>query len=150
MALAAEVAADLDAARAIAADLRAVAAEPAFGEDPRLHAAFAYWATQYYGAVEGALVRLLRAIDGTPNEGFDWHAAVLARARLPVEDLRPAWIGSDTWAALDELRSFRHFLRHAYAVTLDARRLAERARGIERADALVDRDLRAAVAWLRT
>ena len=42
---------------------------------------------------------------------------------LDAMPLRPAVIDDRAYAALDELRRFRHLFRHAYSVKLDARRL---------------------------
>ncbi|WP_342669563.1 hypothetical protein [Desulfovirgula thermocuniculi] len=39
--------------------------------------------------------------------------------RLSLEGLRPALIGEETFRCLNDLRSFRHFFRHAYDMDLE-------------------------------
>ena len=38
----------------------------------------------------------------------------------PVEGVRPALFGAQTFRCLDELRAFRHVFRSAYSLTLDS------------------------------
>ena len=147
--LAAQVEADLRAALDLAGTLARLHSQPDFAAAVDTHAAIAYRGSQFYSACESALVRLLTAIDQDVLDAGAWHARVLADAALEVPGLRPAWIGADTQALLDDLRRFRHFLRHAYAVALDPRRLASRCADVAAVAPLVERDLRAALAWLR-
>jgi len=73
-----------------------------------------------YQAFESLLVRVERALGLPERGGAGWHGELLADAALELADLRPPIVTAAAqlhWAAL--LR-FRHFLRHAYAVRLDA------------------------------
>jgi hypothetical protein len=76
-----------------------------------------------YGAIESALSRVARAIDGGPPEGADWHQALLDTMALDIDGLRPAVLSSETVRDARVLLAFRHFFRHAYAATWDADRL---------------------------
>lgn len=78
-----------------------------------------------YGAVESALVRIARQVEDGPPEGPDWHQALLGAMALDVEGVRPAVLSAATLASLRRLLGFRHFFRHAYAVSLDGGRLEE-------------------------
>jgi hypothetical protein len=55
--------------------------------------------------------------------GDDWHRALLANATIEIEHVRPAILGRRAFDAADELRRLRHFVRHAYAASLDLERL---------------------------
>jgi hypothetical protein len=57
--------------------------------------------------------------------GLDFHKALLDAAALSIEGVRPPLLSPATVTALHDLRAFRHFVRHAYAVDLDAGRLAD-------------------------
>lgn len=59
-------------------------------------------------------------------EGMDrYHIALLRRMSTEMPGIRPALIKreSNAFRVIDELRSFRHFFRHAYGSELDARKL---------------------------
>ena len=65
-------------------------------------------------------------------------------ARLAVlveEGVRPAVLRAETARALAPLLGFRHFFRHAYAVSFDPRRLERVAADLLEAHALLERDL---------
>lgn len=77
-----------------------------------------------YGAVEAALARLARTLGEGLPEGDDWHQALLHIMGLEVEGVRPPILSGESVTLLRRLLAFRHFFRHAYAVALDAERLA--------------------------
>lgn len=87
-----------------------------------------------YGAIESALSRVARTIDGGLPEGADWHQALLESMRLDIDSVRPAVLSAESVALLRPLLAFRHFFRHAYAASWDAERLVKL-----RADALAAR-----------
>ena len=64
------------------------------------------------------------------------------------EPLRPALVSPEHQAELTELRRFRHFLRNAYAVDLDAARLDRLADIIARVHPGLDADLAAMIDFL--
>jgi hypothetical protein len=76
-----------------------------------------------YQAFETILLRLERCVGLPERTGASWHAALLADAALVVPGVRPALFPPEALADWDALLRFRHFLRHAYVVTLDAERL---------------------------
>lgn len=73
----------------------------------------------YYTAAEKALERIVRVVDGVVPEGEFWHRELLNQAARSAHDLRPAILDQQVAGELDRLRSFRHFIRHGYAVELD-------------------------------
>lgn len=77
-----------------------------------------------YGSLESIMVRVARQLEGDVPGGADWHQALLHSMGLEIEGVRPAVFSRATIGALRRLLGFRHFFRHAYAVELDAERLA--------------------------
>lgn len=76
-----------------------------------------------YGAVESALSRVARFIDGSVPDGPDWHQALLESMALSLEGLRPAILSPGSLELLRRLLGFRHFFRHAYAAEWDSTQL---------------------------
>lgn len=90
-----------------------------------------------YQAFETLLVRIERALGLPERLGAEWHRAILSASARPISDLRAAVVAPDSERDWDELRRFRHFLRHAYTVELDPTRLAA---GVVRLECAVSRD----------
>lgn len=101
-----------------------------------------------YSAVESILERIARQIEGSLPDGADWHKALLDGATLEIPTVRPALLERDTARDLHDLRAFRQFLRHAYAVELDAAELRRHRGTAEHLSISVARDVRRALAWL--
>ncbi len=98
-------------------------------EDPTL-SVVAVALHHYYGAAESIFERVARCFEGAPDPGSRWHQDLLERMALDLTGIRPALVSPGTRVALRELLGFRHFFRDAYAVTLDAGRLRERAEAL--------------------
>lgn len=98
-----------------------------------------------YQAIETLLVRIERAIGLRERDGAEWHRALLADAVWPIPGVRGAVLVADSERDWDELRRFRHFLRHAYTVELDAERLAANVTHLARAVASNDASIRALI-----
>jgi hypothetical protein len=94
-----------------------------------------------YGAVESLLARVCRQLEQDVPTGPDWHQELLDSMALDVEGIRPAIISEGALIALRRILGFRHFFRHAYAVALDAERLAALRRDAEAALAALEPDL---------
>lgn len=118
----AEVTSDFDTFVARAEELAAL---PRFAADPAPLAQAAVALHHAYGAVESALIRIARLLEGEAPTGPDWHQALLASMALEIESIRPPVLSPETLADLRMLLSFRHFFRHAYSVQLDPERLEE-------------------------
>jgi hypothetical protein len=86
-----------------------------------------------YQAFEQLLLRLEAALGLPERSGQHWHRRLLADATLVLPGVRPAVIPTSVERDWEELLGFRHFLRHAYAVELDAERLRSNAQRLQRA-----------------
>ena len=123
---------------------RARSVSPAAGAPEASHVALSL--DHAYQAFETLLVRLERALGLAPRIGAGWHAALLDAAGRELPGLRDAVFppsARDDWAAL---LGFRHFLRHAYLVELDANKLATNTVRLERAVAATAASVQALVA----
>ena len=52
-----------------------------------------------------------------------YHMELLRRMTVSIEGVRPSLLSHESYMLLDNLRSFRHFFRHAYSYELDARKV---------------------------
>ena len=101
-----------------------------------------------YQAMETLLVRIERALGLAERTGSGWHRAILADAVQPLPGVRGPVLPAPSERDWDELRRFRHFLRHAYTVELDPDRLVPHVVRLERAVTLSDEGVRALIAGL--
>lgn len=93
-------------------------------ENAALQALLAVRLHGYYTALESIIQRIERTTGAEPAGG-DWHLELLTGATREMKGLRPAILPVSVLEPLRELLSFRHFFRHAYAVELDALKLAK-------------------------
>jgi len=104
---------------------------------------------RWYTGVEGLLERIERALGVPPSPGPGWHRELLRGATLELPRRRPSVIAPATELLLVELLSFRHFIRHAYAVALDPARLVPLLDRLAEAQPAIERDLGALAEQLR-
>jgi len=83
------------------------------------HGALALALDRAYTALEALLEPVVVAFEGELDAGADWHRQLLRVAGLQIDKVRPAVLGPRSLDPADELRRFRHFLRHAYPARLD-------------------------------
>jgi len=83
----------------------------------------AFYLNQLYSGFERIFQYIAEVFENT-IEGSRWHKNLLERMRLNIEPLRPALIRNDTYQCLDDLRTFRHFFRHAYEADLDPEKVS--------------------------
>jgi len=136
--------AEIDADRRALADRTAEArrfSAPVPEPPPERPGALALALDRAYTALESLLERVARTVEGGAPSSDDWHRTLLHNAGLEIERVRPAILGAASLAAADELRRFRHFLRHAYAASLDPGRVARVATSWTSAFASVEADL---------
>lgn len=99
-----------------------------------------YFLHNIYTAFESIFQRISRVFGNGVSEAGSWHADLLRRMSLDIEDLRPRVIGHAAYRHLDELRRFRHLFRSGYRLHFDPDRLgallrdAQALRGLYRAD----------------
>lgn len=82
-----------------------------------------YYLNVLYGLFENLFERIAECFGNHIKNRAQWHAQLLKRMTLDVSDVRPAVIGTETFAHLNELRRFRHVFRNAYLLTFDPRRM---------------------------
>lgn len=116
-----EIAAD----RAVLADAAGNASQwieqPALG---RLEAC-AYEMNRFYTVLERILERICEAFENHLERSGNYHDRLLHRLALDLPGLRPAFLPAEALPELNELRRFRHLVRHAYDLTLRSDRLRE-------------------------
>ena len=67
-----------------------------------------------YNAIEHMFEKIVRAF-GEPIPGqARWHQELLAVMLVPTDEARPAVIAPELRSTLQQLLSFRHFVRHSY------------------------------------
>lgn len=109
----------------LAARLDPVDPKPPWEDDAHVLFFVAVTLEHYYTGFETVAERVVRAFEGMPLAGADWHKELLETVSLDLPGIRPALVGPGTLEGLRELLGFRHVLRHAYAVSLRPTRLAE-------------------------
>jgi hypothetical protein len=146
--LRAEVQRDVDAARALLSDLVNRQQAIAAANDPVLLGYAAITLHRIYTALETAFERICRTLEGSLPTGRDSHQALLADMALELPGLRPRVLRPETAQELQALLRFRHFVRHAYAVSWDGQRIGEVLDGAARSWPEVETDMREFLAFL--
>lgn len=88
-------------------------------ENPEQLESTAYQLHNLYGAVEGLLKVIATYFENNISDTSRWHSLLLQRMTQPVQGVRPAVLSSQSYEALNTLRAFRYFFRHAYGVSID-------------------------------
>jgi len=86
---------------------------------------YALLAHDFYTGLESIFERIAAEINSGYPSGPNSHARLLRSMAMDVERVRPAVISRELFEELDELRKFRHFVRHAYGVPLRWERVKE-------------------------
>lgn len=140
--------ADLEVLRNLAGEVASVAARAwPLGDETcaflalRLHA--------WYTALESLLERVARVVEGAVPTGPSSHRDLLRGMTLPLEGIRPRVLDPGRLEDLMALLGFRHFVRHAYAVTLDEGELRVHASRVGRLQPGVEADLQGFAAAVR-
>ena len=72
----------------------------------------------FYSRLERLFELIARHVDRNLPAGETWHRDLLQQMARDVADVRPAVIGRESVSTLDELRRFRHLVRHVYTFNL--------------------------------
>ena len=83
----------------------------------------AYQIHNLYCSIEDLLKLIAKAFENNIGRGRDWHRVLLLRMSQPIEGIRPAFLSADSWEMLDQLRGFRHVVRHAYGKDIELTQL---------------------------
>ena len=76
-----------------------------------------------YSAVEGLFEIVADACENHVDADAGYHTSLLRRMSVAVPGIRPAIVSAETLPLLDNLRRFRHVVRHAYSAEIDGRQL---------------------------
>lgn len=76
-----------------------------------------------YTAMEEVFIRINKVFDNVPLSSGNWHKELLRNMTMELEDVRPVVISKELASIIDEYRSFRHVVRHAYDYNLDWEKL---------------------------
>lgn len=93
-----------------------------------------YYLHNLYNAFESIFQRVAETFENDIVDSSRWHALLLRRMTLDIEDVRPRLLSDEVYQCLDELRRFRHLFRSMYTSNLDVERLrlvVQKARTLE-------------------
>ncbi len=79
----------------------------------------AYQIHNFYNAVEDLLRTVASQFENQIADAARWHQLILQRMTQEIPTIRPALLSQTSFEALNALRGFRHFFRHAYGVPID-------------------------------
>lgn len=83
----------------------------------------AYQLHNLYCAYEDLFKIVAKTFENNITDKSKFHIELLKRMAISIEGVRPNLISEETFKLLDNLRSFRHFFRHAYSYELDERKV---------------------------
>lgn len=84
----------------------------------------AYHIHNFYNAAEDLLRLIATHFENNISDSSRWHSARLKRMMQDIPGIRPPVLSLETFTALNSLRGFRRFFRHAYEVPLNYDQLA--------------------------
>lgn len=102
---------------------------------------FALKAQQFYTAVEDLLKQIAKAFENHIDSLSSYHKELLIRLNTEIPKIRPKVITDETFQLLDKMRSFRHFIRHAYDCELLEAELVRIQDGLKAQFKTLDHDL---------
>ncbi len=103
----------------------------------------AYQLHNLYCAFEDLFKIIANAFENHIQDTIKYHAELLKRMAIPIEGVRPPLFSRESYILLDNLRSFRHVFRHAYACELDIRKIHIVLEDVGRLKELYPRDIKA-------
>jgi len=83
----------------------------------------AYQLHNLYCAFEDLFKIIADTFENHIQDKSQYHLELLKRMTMPIEGVRPSLLSQKSYVLLDNLRSFRHFFRHAYTHELDERKV---------------------------
>lgn len=116
---------ELAADAGVMAEAARLAAERLADEHAGHLSACGYELNRLYNVLEKSFERLSAAFENHFEKTGDYHERLLERMSLDLPGIRPQFLPVEHRAPARELKSFRHFFRHAYDPILRADRLAE-------------------------
>lgn len=92
------------------------------GSDPELEAC-AFQLARLYNVIEQLALRVAKAFENNIDDEYGWHMELIRRLSIEIPSVRPALFSADLVSDLQELRGFRHVVRHAYDLSLQRNKL---------------------------
>ncbi|PSB25594.1 hypothetical protein [Stenomitos frigidus] len=92
-------------------------------EDAARLESVAYQVHNFYNAVEDLLKTIAVQFENQVTDTSRWHQLILQRMTQEIPAVRPAFLSQNSFEALNALRGFRHFFRHAYGVPIEYEQL---------------------------
>src|SRR3954469_14560374 len=87
------------------------------GSDPELEAC-AFQLARLYNIAEQLGLRIAKAFENNIDDEQGWHMKPIRRLSIEIPGVRPPLWSEPLISSLQELRGFRHVVRHAYDLTL--------------------------------
>ena len=106
------------------------------GRDPELEAC-AFQLARLYNIIEQLALRMAKAFENNIDDEQGWHMELIRRLSIEIPGVRPALFSAKLAADLQELRGFRHVVRHAYDMALKKDRIIPLVAAAERVASLV-------------
>lgn len=100
----------------------------------------AYQLHNLYCAFEDLFKIVAESFENHIQDKAKYHVELLKRMTISIEGIRPMLLSHESYLLLDNLRSFRHFFRHAYSYEIDIRKVrivledADKLKGIYKMD----------------
>ncbi len=101
----------------------------------------AYQIHNFYNAVEDLLQTVAVQFENQIAETGRWHQLILQRMTQEIAAVRPALLSQNSFDALNGLRGFRHFFRHAYGVPIDYDQLVANLHRVRTVFPLLEQDV---------
>lgn len=86
---------------------------------------FAMKTQQFYSATEDLLKQIAKAFENHVEDLSQYHRGLLMRLSTDIPNIRPRVLSEGSYAFLDKVRAFRHFVRHGYGCELDPTQLKQ-------------------------
>ena len=83
----------------------------------------AYQLHNLYCAFEDLFKIVAETFENHIQDKTKYHMELLRRMTVSIEGVRPQLLSQESYILLDNLRSFRHFFRHAYSYEIDVRKV---------------------------
>ena len=83
----------------------------------------AYQLHNLYCAFEDLFKIVAETFENHIQDKAKYHMELLRRMTVSIEGVRPLLLSQESYILLDNLRSFRHFFRHAYSYEIDVRKV---------------------------
>ncbi|MEM8503578.1 MAG: hypothetical protein AAF716_10545 [Cyanobacteria bacterium P01_D01_bin.1] len=101
-----------------------------------------------YCSIEDLLKLVAKTFENNIGTGRDWQRVLLLWLSQPIEGIRPALLSESSWEVMDQLRSFRHLVRHAYGKDIELTQLQVNIAAAQKLYRLIEQDINTFVAEL--